>query len=425
VLDRLVGYNLSPLLWKKVKSGLSAGRCQSVALRLICEREREVENFIPEEYWTLEASFTAKSNTGKNAKFTAELVSLHNERPSLKNEEAVKEVQASLEGKEALVSEVRETNKTQKPKPPFTTSQLQQAAASRLGFPSRKTMQIAQQLYEGVSLGTESTAERVGLITYMRTDSVRLSKTALEDARAYIREHYPKELPEEAQEYSVGKKAQDAHEAIRPTYAKYSPASIAPFLNRDQLRLYTIIWERFMASQMRPAKTLTVSLDLSIGDALFRVSGSKYLERGYTSVMKVLSSEKDEGASAYPRLQKGDTVTFTDYKAEQHFTQGPSRYNDGSIVKTLEERGIGRPATYAAIISVLLDRYYVTRQNQQLVPTVLGKKVSEILTANFPRVLDPAFTAEMETKLDEVEEDKIKWQAMLGEFWTPFKEHLD
>jgi len=258
VLDRLVGYNLSPLLWKKVKNGLSAGRVQSVALRLICEREKEVESFIPEEYWTLEADFKA----GRTS-YTAQLVSWKGAKPELKSEAEVQAIINAVKNSECLVSETRETDKTLKPKPPFTTSQLQQTAANRLGFTSRKTMQVAQQLYEGVNIGSS----RVGLITYMRTDSVRISTAALTEARDWIGKNFPKELPEAAQTYAVGQKAQDAHEAIRPTYVTYTPDSVKAYLNRDQLRLYSIIWERFMASQMTPAKTRTISVDITAKSA--------------------------------------------------------------------------------------------------------------------------------------------------------------
>jgi len=415
VLDRLVGYNLSPLLWKKVKNGLSAGRVQSVALRLICEREKEVESFIPEEYWTLDADF----KKGKTL-YTAQLVLWNNNKPELKNEAEVKTIIEKIKDKDCVVSDVRETDKTIRPKAPFTTSQLQQTAANRLGFTSRKTMQIAQQLYEGVSLG----ASRVGLITYMRTDSVRISKTALEEVRAWLEKEYPNELPEKAVEYTVGKNAQDAHEAIRPTYTEYTPESIKEHLSKDQLRLYSIIWERFVSSQMNNAKSRTVSVDIKVmsGDdeGIFRVSGTKLLEKGFYKVIKLLSS-KEENASTCPSLKTGDNVTVDKFRSDQHFTQGPARYSDASIVRTLEEKGIGRPSTYASIISVLLDRYYVTRSNKQLVPTVLGKLINEVLVEHFPHYVDADFTASMETKLDEVEENRISWPQMIKEFWDPFK----
>jgi len=419
VLDRLVGYNLSPLLWKKVKNGLSAGRVQSVALRLICEREKEVESFIPEEYWTLEADF----KLGRTS-YAAQLVMWNNNKPELKNETEVKTIIEKIKNSECVVSDVRETDKTIRPKAPFTTSQLQQTAANRLGFTSRKTMQVAQQLYEGVSLG----ASRVGLITYMRTDSVRISNTALEDVRAWLEKNHPGELPEKPVEYTVGKKAQDAHEAIRPTYTEYTPDSVKESLTKDQLRLYTIIWERFVSSQMNNAKSRTVSIDIKVtegqDEGLFRVSGTKLLEKGFYKVIKLLSS-KDENGNTCPSLKMGDKVNVDKFKPEQHFTQGPARYSDASIVRILEEKGIGRPSTYASIISVLLDRYYVTRSNKQLVPTILGKLINEVLVENFPLYVDADFTASMETKLDEVEENKVSWPEMIKEFWFPFKTIVD
>ncbi|MCL2210352.1 MAG: type I DNA topoisomerase [Treponema sp.] len=419
VLDRLVGYNLSPLLWKKVKNGLSAGRVQSVALRLICEREKEVESFIPEEYWTLEADFKAKKTV-----YTAQLVLWNGSKPDLKNEAEVKAIIEKIQNNECIVSDVRDTDKTIRTKAPFTTSQLQQTAANRLGFTSRKTMQVAQQLYEGVSLG----ASRVGLITYMRTDSVRISNTALEDVRAWLSKNYPNELPEKPVEYTVGKNAQDAHEAIRPTYTEYTPDSIKEFLSKDQLRLYTIIWERFVSSQMNNAKSRTVSVDIKVvagnEEGIFRVSGTKLLEKGFYKVIKLLSSKEESGGSC-PALKTGEKVNVEKFRNEQHFTQGPARFTDASIVRTLEEKGIGRPSTYASIISVLLDRYYVTRSNKQLVPTILGKLIFDVLVEHFPLYVDSDFTASMETKLDEVEENKVSWPEMIREFWNPFKATVD
>jgi len=419
VLDRLVGYNLSPLLWKKVKNGLSAGRVQSVALRLICEREKEVESFIPEEYWTLEAEF----KSGRTV-YSAQLVLWNNNKPVLKSEGEVKAIIDKIKDKDFVVSDVRETDKTIRPKAPFTTSQLQQTAANKLGFTSRKTMQIAQQLYEGVAIG----ASRVGLITYMRTDSVRISQTALEDVRSWLDKNFQKELPEKPVEYTVGKNAQDAHEAIRPTYTEYTPDSVKEHLTKDQLRLYSIIWERFVSSQMTNAKSRTVSIDIKVTadneEALFRVSGTKLIEKGFYKAIKLLSSKEDNSGSC-PSLEVNEKVNVENYKNEQHFTQGPSRYSDASIVRTLEEKGIGRPSTYASIISVLLDRYYVTRSNKQLVPTVLGKLISDVLTEHFPLYVDADFTASMESKLDDVEENKVSWPEMIKEFWYPFKTTVD
>jgi DNA topoisomerase-1 len=419
VLDRLVGYNLSPLLWKKVKNGLSAGRVQSVALRLICEREKEVESFIPVEYWSLDADFKIGKHT-----FTAQLVNWQGNKPELSHEEEVNAIIEKIKNSECTVSDIRITDKTVKPRPPFTTSQLQQTAANRLGFTSRKTMQVAQQLYEGVNMGDS----RIGLITYMRTDSVRISQTALDEVRAWIGEQYPKDLPEKVVEYVVGKKAQDAHEAIRPTYVNYTPDSIKEHLTRDQLRLYTIIWERFVSSQMNNAKTRTESVDIKAGsgadEGIFRVAGTKVIEKGFYKVIKLLASREEKG-SAYPSLKTGDKVQIDKFYPEQHFTQGPARYTDASIVKILEEKGIGRPSTYAPIISVLLDRYYVTRSNKQLVPTLLGKLINDMLVDYFPHVVDAAFTASMENQLDEVEDNQILWPDMIREFWAPFRDRVE
>ena len=288
VLDRLVGYNLSPILWSKVKNGLSAGRVQSVALRLICEREKEVEEFLPEEYWSLEADFQKGKTT-----FTAALVKYKGETPELKNESVVNDIVEQIKNSPCVVTSIKKTEKTVRPKAPFTTSKLQQAAANKLSFTSRKTMQIAQQLYEGINIGSS----RVGLITYMRTDSVRISDTALLDVRNWITKNHPDDLPAEPISYAVGKSAQDAHEGIRPTYTDYTPESVKEYLTHDQFRLYSIIWERFVSSQMNNAKMITTSVEIQAGDAIFRVSASKVSEKGFYNVIKVLSSKEDKSTS--------------------------------------------------------------------------------------------------------------------------------
>ena len=415
VLDRLVGYNLSPLLWAKVKNGLSAGRVQSVALRLICEREKEVEDFIPEEYWSLDADFSkGKSN------FTAQLVKYKGENPELKSEEVVNKIIEEIKNSPCTVSSIKKTDKTVRPKPPFTTSKLQQAAANRFNFTSRKTMQIAQMLYEGVQIGEN----RVGLITYMRTDSVRISDTALADVRGWLSKNYPDTLPAEPIHYSVGKSAQDAHEGIRPTYTSYTPESVKEYLSNDQFKLYSIIWERFVSSQMNNAKMTTTSVEITSGDAVFRTAASKISDKGFYHVIKLLSSKEDK-SSALPALKEGETLETGTFHPEQHFTQGPARYTDASIVRMLEEKGIGRPSTYAPIISVLLDRYYVTRSNKQLVPTQLGRVISKILVESFPDVINEKFTAEVENTLDKVEADELVWNDMIGEFYKPFKNRVE
>ena len=415
VLDRLVGYNLSPLLWSKVKNGLSAGRVQSVALRLICEREKEVEEFLPEEYWSLDADFVK----GKS-KFTAQLVKYAGEKPELKSEDEVKKIIEKIKSSECKVASKKTTEKTVRPKPPFTTSKLQQDAANKLGFTSRKTMQIAQQLYEGIQIGSN----HVGLITYMRTDSVRISETALADVRDYLSKNYPAELPEQPIHYAVGKSAQDAHEGIRPTYVSYTPESIKEHLTHDQFKLYSIIWERFVSSQMNNAKMETTSIEINADEATFRVSASKIVDKGFYKVIKLLAS-KDEKTSALPSLKEGEIVDADNFHPEQHFTQGPARYTDASIVKMLEEKGIGRPSTYATIISTLLDRYYVTRSNKQLVPTQLGKMINKILVENFPAVINEEFTAKIETELDQVEADELIWNEVIEKFYAPFKKNVD
>ncbi len=415
VLDRLVGYNLSPLLWKKVKNGLSAGRVQSVALRLVCEREAEVESFIPEEYWTLEADF----RRGK-AEFTAQLVQYRDDKPTLHDETSVRKIIDAISSSVCEIADIKTTEKTIRPKAPFTTSKLQQMAANRLGFTSKKTMQIAQQLYEGVAVGST----RIGLITYMRTDSVRISTVALDEVRKWITEKFPAELPPEPNEYSVEKKAQDAHEAIRPTYISYTPEYLKEHLTRDQLRLYSIIWERFVSSQMTNARSRTYSVDIRAGEALFRVSSTRVFEKGFYKVIKTLAS-KEEKERPLPELKIGEKIEVREFHPEQHFTQGPARFTDASIVKMLEEKGIGRPSTYAPIISVLLDRYYITRSNKQLVPTQLGRIINDILVASFPAVVDVNFTANVESGLDRVEEGSMEWPSMIGTFYTPFKARVD
>ena len=414
VLDRLVGYNLSPILWKKVKNGLSAGRVQSVALKLICEREASVEAFIPEEYWTLDAVL----QKGRS-KFQAQLITFRDEKPAFKNHGDVDEVMRTLEGKPCTVASVKESFKTIRPRPPFTTSTLQQTAANRLKFTSRKTMQIAQQLYEGVAIGSN----RVGLITYMRTDSTRVSAQALSEVRDLIASRHPDGLPEKPNFYSKSKSSQDAHEAIRPTYVKYDPDYLKEHLSKDQHRLYSIIWERFVSSQMANGKTKTVSLDLSIGAAVFRASATTVIEPGFQAVLKVLKSK--ERSKRLPKLVEGEELKVVEYLPEQHFTSGPSRYTDATIVKVLEEQGIGRPSTYAPIISTLLDRYYVVRKNRQLVPTTLGRIINDMLSKAFPDIIEVGFTAGMEERLDLVESNEQEWHEMIEDFYDPFKNQVD
>jgi len=414
VLDRIVGYNLSPLLWKKVKNGLSAGRVQSVALRLICEREKEVEDFIPEEYWTLDAELGKEKHL-----FYAQLVLFDGKKPFLPDSSSVEILKEKLTGCDFVVKDVRKAEKRSQPRPPYTTSKLQQDSANRLGFTSRKTMQIAQQLYEGINIGSN----RVGLITYMRTDSTRISSQALDDVRTYIQENYPDDLPENPVNYSLAKRAQDAHEAIRPTYSTYTPDYVKEYLTKDQLKLYTIIWERFVSSQMKNSVTEATTVEIECADALFRAGMTKIKEKGYQKVLKLLATK--EKSEKIPALSPGDTVPLSSLVTEQHFTQGPARYTDASIVKVLEEKEIGRPSTYAPIISLLIDRHYVLRKNRQLVPAQLGKIINDILITSFSDILDVNFTAEMERKLDQVEENKENWSGMIRDFYIPFKDKVD
>jgi DNA topoisomerase I len=416
VLDRLVGYNLSPLLWKKVKNGLSAGRVQSVALRLICDREREVESFLPEEYWSVDCDF----RKGRGI-FSGRLELWKGERPELKREAEARIIAESLLGEDARAGELREAEKIQRPKPPFTTSKLQQAAANRLGFTSKKTMQVAQQLYEGVAIGST----RIGLITYMRTDSTRISEGAIAEVRSYLGERFPAELPESPNLYAADGKAQDAHEAIRPTVVSYDPESIRDQLSKDQYKLYALIWERFVASQMTNAKMRTSSADIEVGEGVFRVSSSRLVEKGFFKVIKVGASKEDKAEASVPELRSGEALKVEGIRPEQHFTQGPSRFTDASIIKALEEEGIGRPSTYAPIISVLLDRYYVSRENRQLVPTTLGRMISDILVEYFPDVVSVGFTADMEAMLDEVEDRRADWVGKMRDFYVPFKKKVD
>jgi DNA topoisomerase-1 len=300
-------------------------------------------------------------------------------------------------------------------RPPFTTSTLQQTAANRFGFTARKTMQIAQGLYEGVNIG----AQRLGLITYMRTDSTRISETALAEAREYIGKEYPGELPPEAITYAAGKGAQDAHEAIRPTYVTRSPTDLKKHLTSEEFRLYSIIWERFVSSQMNPSKASTTTVDFAAGRGIFRASSTRVVEKGFQNALTLLASK--EQTKALPPFENGEEVENLRFHPEQHFTMGPPRYTDATIVKTLEEKGIGRPSTYAPIISVLLDRYYVVRKSRQLIPTILGKIINDMLSKAFPELLDPSFTAAMELRLDAVEEGTNDWQSMIQEFYGPFQ----
>ena len=414
VLDRIVGYNLSPILWKKVKNGLSAGRVQSVALKLICDREKEVQAFKAEEYWSLDVEL----KKGKGS-FLTQLVPQNDDKIMFHTKAEVDAFMAGLAGKKYIVTDIKTVDKILNPRAPYTTSKLQQEAAIRLGFTSKKTMQLAQQLYEGISLGSN----RVGLITYMRTDSTRISNQALADVREYIGKNFPQALPEHFNNYSLGKRAQDAHEAIRPTYVKYTPDSVKQYLTSDQLKLYTIIWERFVSSQMKDSVLAVTTVDIDCGGKPFRTIATVVKDKGFQAVLKLLAIK--EKSVHLPAIAAGDELEYCKYETESHLTQGPSRYTDASIVKVLEEKGIGRPSTYAPIITLLIERYYVARKNKQLIPTQLGNMVNDILVKYFSDILEVNFTADMEQKLDDVEESKDNWSKMIEIFYKPFKKQVD
>ncbi|MBN1698354.1 MAG: type I DNA topoisomerase [Spirochaetales bacterium] len=409
ILDRLVGYSLSPILWKKVKNGLSAGRVQSVALRLVCERDDEVESFVPEEYWTIDAELKKGAR-----KFSAQLIQVNGKKSSISNNREAEALIAGFRNRPFTVADIKQKEKQSKPSPPFTTSKLQQVAATRLGFTSRKTMAVAQTLYEGITMGND----RVGLITYIRTDSTRIANVALEEVRSFIKENYPETLPDNPVIYTAGTKAQDAHEAIRPTYTSKTPESVKQYLSPEQFKLYSIIWERFVASQMKPARSTSTTVDLRSGEGLFRANATTVIERGFYAVLSLLLPK--EKTQHLPHLSVGDEVTCIGLIPDQHFTQGPAHYTDATIIKALEEKGIGRPSTYAPIISVLIDRYYVVRKNKKLKATVLGKIINNLLKDTFPDIIDVNFTAQIEKKLDEVEEQGAYWVTMIEDFFSPF-----
>jgi DNA topoisomerase-1 len=414
ILDRLVGYHLSPILWKKVKNGLSAGRVQSVALRLVCEREQEIESFVPEEYWSLDVEL----RRGKSV-FLAALAEYGGNKSDLRTQTDCLKIVAELHGQEFRVSDVKEIQKTLRPRAPYTTSKLQQEAANRFGFTSRKTMRIAQALYEGIDIGSG----RVGLITYMRTDSTRVSTVALGEVREFIAKTYPEELPEKANVYASGARAQDAHEAIRPTYVANTPADVKSSLFADQFKLYSMIWERFVSSQMKPGRSSTTTVEIRAGEAMFRASSTSVVEPGYQKVLRVLAPKNSK--KTLPRLETGEILEALRFHPEQHFTSGPARYTDATIIKTLEEKGIGRPSTYAPIISVLLDRYYVVRRNRQLAATQLGRIINNLLTENFSELVNENFTAEMEKRLDDIEGGNESWANVVEEFYREFKPQVD
>lgn len=420
ILDRLVGYKISPLLWKKVKKGLSAGRVQSVAVKIILDRENEISAFVPEEYWSITARLGIRDSV-----FEAKFYKMNGEKKELQRESDVQEVLEAIKGKPFVVGEVKEKERQRHPSAPFTTSSLQQEAARKLGFRAAKTMSVAQQLYEGVELGKEGT---VGLITYMRTDSTRISTTAQDEAKELILGKYgEKFVPEAPRQYSKkAAGAQDAHEAIRPTSALREPETVKEYMSRDQFRLYKLIWERFVASQMASAVLDTLSVDITAGAVLFRAVGSKVAFPGF---MKVYVEGNDDGTTEedkyLPELKAGDTLKTEEIEPKQHFTQPPPRYTEARLVKTLEELGIGRPSTYAPTLETIQKRGYVAIEEKKFMPTELGELVIEQMEQFFPEILDVEFTAHMEDDLDHVEEGSEDWVKVLGEFYESFEKRLE
>ena len=418
VLDRLVGYNISPLLWKKVKKGLSAGRVQSVAVRLIIDREQEIKAFVPEEYWTIDADFLKREN-----QFTASFYGVNAEKIDLSSEEDVKQVLSQIKGNKFTISSVTKKERKRNPAPPFTTSSLQQEAARKLNFRARKTMMLAQQLYEGIELGKEGT---VGLITYMRTDSTRISEVAQAEAANYIQTTFGENyLKEEQRKDKKAANAQDAHEAIRPSSTYRDPNSLKEFLSRDQFRLYKLIWDRFLASQMAQAVMDTMTVDLHNGSVQFRATGSKVKFPGFMKVyVEGTDDQVEENEKMLPDLQVGDEVIKKDIEPKQHFTQPPPRYTEARLVKTLEELGIGRPSTYAPTLDTIQKRGYVSLENKRFVPTELGEIVIALMMEFFQDILDVEFTAKMEQDLDDVEDGKVQWVKIIDEFYQEFAKHL-
>lgn len=420
ILDRLVGYKISPLLWRKVKRGLSAGRVQSVATKLICDREKEIENFKPAEYWTIDV-FLEKNSEIFKANFYGVREEGKEKKLELKNNEEVETVIKEIKTNTFTIDEIKRGNRKRNPNPPFTTSTLQQEASKRLGFSTKKTMMIAQQLYEGIDIKGEGT---VGLITYIRTDSVRISDEALKKAKDFITEVYGEKYTTGVRRFKSKKKndIQDAHEAIRPTLVNRTPEKIKSSLSSDQYKLYKLIWDRFIASQMSPALYETLSVKISAGNYIFRASGSKIVFDGY---LKILKDDKQEKEIEIPDLCKGEIVRLKDVQSEQHFTQPPARYTESTLVRTLEELGIGRPSTYAPTISTILSRGYVVLENKYFKPTDLGILVTELLREYFADIVNEEFTADMENKLDKIEEGLLNWKDVINEFYKEFKISLE
>jgi DNA topoisomerase-1 len=419
ILDRLVGYGISPLLWKKIKKGLSAGRVQSVTVRLICDREAEIKAFVPEEYWHIFAHLTA----GKN-ELVVKLLKINNKKAQLPDQAAVDAVLAGLKNAEYKVQSVAVKEKKKSPVPPFTTSMMQQEASRRLSMMAKKTMQIAQQLYEGIAVGGNVT----GLISYMRTDSVRINESAQIQAREFILNKYgPTFVPEKPNVFSKGKgQVQDAHEAIRPTSVERTPAILKPYLTVQQYKLYKLIWERFVASQMAPAILDQTTVDVVAGNCLFRATGSIVRFQGFLQVYNEGKGEccDKEDISAVVPVKEGEMLTLKNLDTKQHFTQPPASFTEAMLIKTMEELGIGRPSTYAPIIDTILSRCYVVREEKQLFPTELGALVVDLMKDYFTDIIDVEFTASMEDRLDRIEEGKEEWSRVLADFYAPFAKTL-
>lgn len=417
VLDRLVGYKLSPWLWRQVYRGLSAGRVQSVATRLICEREEEIRAFVPVEYWSIEAMY----KTEKKESFKAKLTQIDGKDAELHNGEETDAAVKGIEGKEAEVTAVTKSRKQRKTKPPYTTSTMQQDAVNKLNFSSKKTMMLAQNLYEGVEIPGHG---HVGLITYMRTDSTRISDEMIKQVRPYISETYGEDyLPAKPNVFSKSKEAQDAHEAIRPTSLSFPPSALTGILSRDQLRLYTLIWNRFIASQMAPQIQQSTSATLQCGIYTLKATGVHVLFDGFT-IMQPSKKKDSEESDFLPPLKKGDIVKNTKVNGEQHFTAPPPRYTEASLIKTLEEKGIGRPSTYAPILDTIQKRRYVTKENKQFVPTEVGFKVTELLKKYFEGIINVDFTANLENWLDKIAEGKATYKKVMTDFYKVFAAEL-
>lgn len=431
ILDRIVGYKVSPVLWKKVKKGLSAGRVQSVALRFVVEREREIENFKPREYWTLDA--LVKKNAALDSEaFTASLHMFRGKKAKIENAQQSEEIVSAISGKDLVVESIEKKERKRRPSPPFITSTLQQDSSKKNRFSVKKTMSVAQGLYEGVELGSKGP---VGLITYMRTDSVRASDNAVAEARGFISENYGSSyVPKRPNTFKVKKSAQDAHECIRPTFPSRKPEELKPFLTEDQYKLYSLIWKRFIASQMTPAVYDQTRADITAGEAVFRATGNVMKFPGFTAAYEE-AAEKEENAKTdtslrkdedkeLPELHKEEVLSLLKLDPKQHFTQPPPRYSESSLVKELEEKGIGRPSTYASILSTIQDRGYAERQKGRFVPTALGCSVNDFLMEGFPGIMNEEFTAQMESDLDRVEEGEIHWVDLLRGFYEGFSKSV-